>query len=80
MFQSPVQGPRVANATRIAVEIVRRMPDQVGFVVQPKRRVVERFFALANRRFWRDTKATIASAFLYAAAFLILIRRIARSE
>lgn len=57
------QGPRVANATHIAVEIVRRMPDQVGFVVQPKRRVVERFFTWINRnRHWKDTEATIASA------------------
>ena len=31
------QGPRVATATRIAVEIVRRKPDQIGFAVQPRR-------------------------------------------
>lgn len=27
------------------VEIVKRKPDQVGFAVQPRRWVVERFFA-----------------------------------
>ncbi len=43
------QGPRVATATRIAVEIVRRKPDQIGFAVQPRRWVVERFFAWINR-------------------------------
>jgi transposase len=40
---------RVANATRIVVEIVRKLPDQVGFTVLPRRWVVERFFAWINR-------------------------------
>ena len=78
------QGPRVAEATSIAVEIVRRKPDQVGFAVQPRRWVVERFFAWIsrNRRLWKDAEATIASAtaFLYAAAVMILVRRIARHQ
>lgn len=76
------QGPRVAEVTSIAVEIVKRKPDQVGFAVQPRRWVVERFFAWIsrNRRLWKDAEATIksATAFLYAAAVMILIRRIAR--
>ncbi len=38
-------GDKVAMATVIAVEIVRKNPDQVGFAVQPRRWVVERFFA-----------------------------------
>ena len=33
-------GDRVANATRIVVEIVRKLPDQVGFAVLPRRWVV----------------------------------------
>jgi len=78
------QGPRMANATWIAVEIVRRKPDQVGFAVQPKHWVVECFFAWinCNRRLREDAEATIASAtaFLHAAASLILIQRIARYE
>nr|WP_249211330.1 transposase [Gluconobacter cerinus] len=65
-------------------DIVCRKPDQVGFAVQPKRWVVERFFAWTNRnrRLWKDAEATIASAtaFLYAAASFILLRRIARFE
>ena len=77
------QGPRVASATSIAIEIIRRQPGQVGFAVQPRRWVVERFFAWINRnrRLWKDTEATIASAaaFLYAASAMILIRRIART-
>ena len=34
---------RVANATSIIVEIVRKLPDQVGFAVLPRRWVVEKF-------------------------------------
>ena len=74
---------RVAAATRITVEIVREAPDQVGFVVHPRRWVVERFFAWLgrNRRLARDVEATVASAtaFLYAASAMLLIRRLARS-
>jgi transposase len=76
-------GERVATATRIAVEIVKKKPDQVGFAVHPRRWVVERFFAWLgrNRRLAKDFEATIASAtaFLYAASVLLLTRRLARS-
>jgi putative transposase len=49
---------RVATATRIVVEIVRKHPDQVGFAVHPRRWVVERSFALLfkNRSLVRDYK------------------------
>ena len=71
------QGPRVADATCIVVEIVKRKPDQVGFAVQPRRWVVERFFAWISRncRLWKDAEAAIgsATAFLYAAAVMILV-------
>src|SRR5271157_3768204 len=76
-------GERVANATAIAVQIVRKLPDQVGFQVLPRRWVVERFFAWVNRnrRLAKDFEGTIASAtaFLYAACVMLLTRRIARS-
>ena len=76
-------GERVANATHVAVEIVRKLPDQVGFTVLPRRWVVERFFAWINRnrRLAKDFEGTIASAtaFLYAAAVMLLVRRLARS-
>lgn len=79
---SAYSGETVAAATSIAIEVVRRAPGQVGFAVLPRRWVVERFFAwiTRNRRLWRDPEATIksATAFLYAAACLILIRRLAR--
>ena len=74
---------RVSAATRIAVEIVRKQPEQVGFAVHPRRWVVERLFAWLgrNRRLAKDFEATLASAtaFLYAASVLLLTRRLARS-
>jgi transposase len=76
-------GEKVAKATLIAVEIVRKNPDQVGFAVNPRRWVVERFFAWIgrNRRLAKDFEATIdsARAFLYAASVMLLVRRIARA-
>jgi transposase len=75
---------RVTEATTIIVEIVRKLPDQVGFAVLPRRWVVERFFAWIsrNRRLAKDFEATIASAraFLYAASVMLLVRRIARAS
>ena len=74
---------RVANATRVVVEIVRKLPDQVGFAVLPRRWVVERFFAWINRnrRLAKDFEGTVASAaaFLYVASVMLLLRRLARS-
>ena len=58
------------------------MQGQIGFAVQPRRWVVERFLAWIsrNRRLWKDPEATIESAraFLYAASAMILVRRLAR--
>ena len=77
-------GDRPARATSITIDIVRKPKDQVGFAVHPRRWVVERFFAWIsrNRRLWKDPEATLASAraFLYAAAVMILVRRLARAS
>ncbi len=74
---------RVTTATDIIVEIVRKLVGQVGFVVLPRRWVVERFFAWIgrNRRLAKDFEATIASAraFLYTASIMLLSRRLARA-
>ena len=74
---------RVSTATSITVEIVRKVADQIGFVVLPRRWVVERFFARINRnrRLAKDVEATInsARAFLYAASIMLLVRRLGRS-
>ncbi len=57
-------------------------PDQVGFAAQPRRLVVERFFAWINRnrQLAKDFEATIdpARAFFYAASVMLLVRRLAR--
>ena len=80
---SAYNAERVRNATTIAIEIVKKIADQVGFQVLPRRWVVERTFAWhnRNRRLAKDFEATIASAvtFLYAASVMLLARRIARS-
>ena len=80
---SAYNADRVRDATSIAIEIVKKLADQVGFQVLPRRWVVERFFAWINRnrRLAKDVEATIASAetFLYAASVMMLTRRLARS-
>lgn len=79
---SAYASPRVAMATLIGIEIVRKFADQAGFVVHPRRWVVERTFAWLNRnrRLAKDFERTIrsATAFLYAASAMLLIRRLAR--
>jgi transposase len=76
-------GERLAKATTIAIEIVRKLRDQVGFQVPLRRWVVERFLAWINRNrtLAKDFEGTIASAnaFLYAACVMLVARRIARS-
>jgi len=79
---SAYNSPRVADATSITIEIVRKFADQTGFKVHPRRWVVERTFAWIsrNRRLAKDFERSIrsATAFLYAAAALVLVRRLAR--
>jgi putative transposase len=80
---SAYNADRVRDATSIAIEVVKKFADQVGFQVLPRRWVVERFFAWINRnrRLAKDFEGTIASAeaFLYAASVMLLTRRLARS-
>lgn len=72
---------RVRDATAITIEIFRKFADQNGFVVHPKRWVVERTFKWLNwnrclaENFERTIKS--ANALLYAAAAIIFIRSIA---
>jgi len=74
------QGPRVAEAAPRPVEIIKR--SDAGFVVQPKRWVVERTFAWAsiNRRLARDFErfAETAKALFQIAMIKLMARRIAR--
>jgi hypothetical protein len=74
---------RLSQATSITVAILSKIAGQSGFVVLPRRWVVEGFFAgiNRNRHLDKDVKATLksAAAFLYAAAAMLMIRRLARS-
>lgn len=73
---------RITSARYRSGEIISKIKDQVGFVVLPRRWVLKRTFAWLNRnrRLAKDFEATIsARAFLYAAAVMMLIRRIARN-
>ena len=80
--ESGYQGPRVASASTIRVETVRKPDEQVGFAVHARRWGVERFFAWINRnrRLAKDVEALIPSAetFLHAASAVLLLRRLAR--
>ena len=72
---------RVADATPIGVEIVSKKAGQIGFVSIPTLGDRTDFAWLGrNRRLARDFEATIASAtaFLYAAAVMLLTRRLGR--
>ena len=74
------QGSRFAEAAPRPVEIIKRTDP--GFVVQPKRWVIERTFAWAciNRRLARDVErfATTAKALFQIAMIKLMSRRIAR--
>lgn len=74
------QGSRVAAAAPRPVEIIKR--TDAGFVVQPRRWVVERTFAWAsiNRRLARDFEGSTstARAFFQIAMIKLMVRRIAR--
>ena len=63
------------------VKIVKRSDTATGFVVLPRRWVVERTFAWPNRnrRLTKDFEATIASAttWLYVASVKLMSRRLA---
>ena len=74
------QGPRVAQAAPRPVEIIKR--TDAGFVVQPKRWVIERTFAWAcvYRRLAKDFErfAGTAQALFQIAMIKLMTRRIAR--
>lgn len=74
------QGPRVANCAPRPVEIIKR--KDAGFVVLPKRWVVERTFAwiTLNRRLARDVErfAQTAKMLFQIAMIKLMTRRLAR--
>ncbi|MEU1595115.1 IS5 family transposase [Streptomyces sp. NPDC005708] len=69
-------------ALALVVSIVKRSDDQKGFVVLPKRWIVERLFAhlMRTRRLARDyeRRTTSAEAMIYWSMTLLMTRRLAR--
>jgi putative transposase len=65
----------------VIIYLVRKNPDQKGFVVQPKRWIVERTFGWLNRyrRLAKDHERTTESgaAFVYVAMIHLMVRRLA---
>lgn len=74
----------VAHIEALAIEIVKRSDQVRGFVVLPKRWIVERIFAWLNRcrRLAKDWEASVASAeaWMFISSIRRMTRRIARLE
>jgi transposase len=72
----------LATMGKWTIEIVRRPDASSGFVLLPRRWVVERTLAWLNRnrRLAKDFEATLASAqaWIYIASVKLLSRRLAR--
>lgn len=66
------------------LEIVHKPAEQRGFVVQPKRWIVERFFAWLNtyRRLSKDYERTVASSegMIYLVSIQLMARKLARLQ
>lgn len=73
----------LAKIGRWTIAIVQRSDAAVGFIVLPRRWVVERTFAWLNRnrRLAKDYEATIQSAlaWLFLASVKLLMRRLGRT-
>ena len=78
-YQGPKMAQTVATTGRWKIEIVKRS-DLKGFVVLPKRWIVERTFAWIsrNRRLMRDFEryATTVAAFVRLAMIRLMLRRL----
>ena len=77
------QARQDAQASEIDLQIVKLPEAKKGFVLLPRRWVVERTFAWLdrNRRLAKDFEQTIASAtaWLFIASIQLFARRIARA-
>ena len=73
-----------AEALDLDLVIMKRAKEQRGFVPQPKRWTVERFFGWMNkfRRLSKDYEGLTETteAWLYAAMSYLLVRRLARAQ
>jgi transposase len=83
-YQGPVfQSAMKSIMAQVDVEIVKRSDQARGFVLLPKRRVIERTLAWLNRcrRLAKDWECLNrkARAFLLLASILLMVRRVGRS-
>ncbi len=73
-----------ARVLQVVVEVVQRAPGQRGFVVQPKRWIVERTFGWFNhyRVLSKDYEvyAETSAQWVYLASIDVMVRRLARSK
>jgi transposase len=81
VYNGPNLPEALAKFGKWTIEIVKRAADAAGFVLLPRRWVVERTLAWLNRnrRLAKDFEATIASAkaWVYIASVQLLARRLA---
>ena len=81
VYNGPNLREALAKFGKWTIEIVKRAADAAGFVLLPRRWVVERTLAWLNRnrRLAKDFEATIASAkaWVYIASVQLLARRLA---
>ena len=81
VYNGPNLREALAKFGKWTIEVVKRAADAAGFVLLPRRWVVERTLAWLNRnrRLAKDFEATIASAkaWVYIASVQLLARRLA---
>ena len=74
-------GEALARVCGVALQIVSKLAGQVGFVVQPRRWVVERTFAWLgrNRRLAKDYEelTECSETWIYLASIRLLLTRVA---
>jgi putative transposase len=82
-YRGPSLFDWVAQHCRFCLQVVLRSDDQTGFVVLPRRWVVERTFAWLNhqRRLSKDYErlTSTSEAMIYIAMIRLMIRRLART-
>jgi transposase len=80
-YQGEIFMKRVMHRFRWILEVIKRLDDRPGFLVVPKRWIVERTFGWMswNRRLSKDYEVltTTAEAFCYVAMIRIMLRRLA---
>ncbi len=83
-FSGEAFAAHIANTCQLKIEVVKRSDDLKGFVLLPRRWVVERTFAwLGNyRRLSKDYEYSVYSsdAMIYAAMTHLMVRRLARNR